>query len=592
MRSGHSAPLLADHACHYDVDLAQRGRCRLTFWLVLVLVVWAAASTAQTSGSPLRVGEVRLDLDDIFAAGEVDSARGLNHALRRGMNYVHVNTRPWVIRQELLFAPGDPYDPALIAESERNLRALGFLNGVRIAPIDTTADGRVNLRVSSRETWTLSTGVTLALASGGDVRWSLSATEKNFLGYGTTVIGSVGDDLDASYGRLYVEQNRLLSSPLTLAMNYDDRSDGFDRWFALSLPFRADDQTWSLKTRAWDRRYGVRWYLSNAGRAGVDPGAGQSLYARIPRSSTGLRLELARRVSPEGQGRVWRVGLGCWIVETDFDLGDGMFALSDGRVADLRFLAEPGQPLARDRGTDVWPHLILASRGRRWTDVRYLQRYGNREDIPLDPAWELKIGPSGPTIGSSTGDGARVHYTFAYSNWDRTGRGFWLHRVAAVGDLGGAVDRNHHVEMLLGSYLRVGPTERPYTVKTFLEGIHTDGRRGDQLPVLGLDRGLRTLDIDGMAGERLVRWTTELGRTFPWDVLDLVRVGWGAFYDGGLARFDEEGRDLGDARHELGCGLRFGGSRSGTSDLARLDLTYDLTGRDGVVLTTVARGFF
>ena len=51
-------------------------------------------------------------------------------------------------------------------------------------------------------------------------------------------------------------------------------------------------------------------------------------------------------------------------------------------------------------------------------------------------------------------------------------------------------------------------------------------------------------------------------------------------------------RDLRDARHEVGLGLRLGGVRSGTSDLARVDLSYDLGGTEGFVITTVSRGHF
>jgi len=39
-----------------------------------------------------------------------------------------------VIDQSTLFVEGDVYDPARLAESERNLRSLGFLRSVSISP--------------------------------------------------------------------------------------------------------------------------------------------------------------------------------------------------------------------------------------------------------------------------------------------------------------------------------------------------------------------------------------------------------------------------------------------------------------------------
>ena len=280
----------------------------------------AAASVDST----LRVGEVRLELLDIFTEEEVAAATGLNRTLRTTMNTLHVNTRPWVVRQELLFATGDPLDPVQLEESERNLRGLAILNEIDIAPVDTSDAGDVAVRVTTRETWTLGLSLSFALASSGNLRWNLSLTEKNFLGYGTVVRGAVGQGLDASYGRIYVRQNRVLRSPFSVEFNYDDRSDGHDRWAAVTVPFRFDDQTWAMRAYAWNRRYDVRWYLSNGGPAGADPASEKRLYALLPARYDGAELEVYRRLSPAGRGRIWRGGLACHVLDRAWDLGSGV----------------------------------------------------------------------------------------------------------------------------------------------------------------------------------------------------------------------------------------------------------------------------
>jgi hypothetical protein len=94
-----------------------------------------------------------------------------------------------------------------------------------------------------------------------------------------------------------------------------------------------------------------------------------------------------------------------------------------------------------------------------------------------------------------------------------------------------------------------------------------------------------------MAGERLVRWNLEHGKPVRWQPLDLMRIGWAAFYGGGMAWFPDEDRTLADARHEFGVGLRFGPTRSGSGEMGRIDLTWDLdTG--GPHITSIARGYF
>ncbi len=586
--------ILAGISCQLDMGLRTAGRFTLPACLLAVLASSAPAGdqTPVAADPALRIGEIELDLSDVFAAGEIANAAGLNRTLRRAVNTLHVNSRPWLVQQELLFATGDPVDAGKLAESERNLRGLGIFRDVRIAPVDTTRDGQVRIRVSAHDAWTLSTALSFALASGGGLRWSLTASERNFLGRGLLVRVGGGRGLDAGYGRVYFGWNRVARSPLTCELNVDIRSDGHDRWVAVAAPFRADDQLWSWASRAGSRSLGTRWYLSNAGPAGADPARNRSLHAVLPYTDSYVRLEGHRRISASGGGRIWRAGLGLAVFWLDFDLGDGIFELSDGRFADLSFLGEPGEPLARDRGTEVWPQLIVSSQGRRWIQTRYLVRYGDEEDVALDPSWQLRAGPAGPAVGSTRGTADRWRLEFSGANWDRLGRSFWFQQVTGQAVLGEAADRNHVLGALLGSYVRFGEPERPWLLKTFGEVVHGDGLRGDAAPVLGLDRGLRTLDVDGMAGDRLVRWNTELGRTLPWVALGMVRTGWGVYYGGGLARWQDEARDLAGLRHEIGCGLRLGPTRAGTSDLARVDLTYDLTGEDGLVITTVARGFF
>ena len=570
-----------------------RVRHLVTVCLVLLVAtaVGAEEATPASADSTLQVGAIELDAQDIFTEQEVAEASGLNLFLRQAMNSLHINTRSSVLRQELLFETGDRFDAARLQESERNLRQLGILTEVTVAPIDTT-NGEVDVKVTTREVWTLGLSLSFALASSGDLRWDLSLTEKNFLGYGTVVRGGIGQGLDADYGRIYIRQNRLLRSPVTVEFNYDDRSDGFNRWAAVTVPFRADNQAWSVVAKGWDSMYSGRWYLSNAGPAGNQPDRGQSLHGLIPTTNTGIELELIRRVSPADEGRVWRLGAAAHLTDRKWDLGSGLFNLSDGRVADLNYLMAPGQPMARDTGLTVWPHLLLETRGRRWTTERYLQRYGNQEDIPLDIFAEFRAGPEGPSVGSTSGYGERWRFQLEASNWDAIGRSFLLQAISAGLVTGEQAQRSHYLDLLLGSYVRIGATERPYTLKTFLEGVHSSGLRGDKAALLGLDRGLRTLDVDGMAGEWLGRWSTELGRVSNWVPLGMVRTGWGVYYAGGLARWRDEDRNLGDARHEVGVGLRLGGVRSGRADVARVDLSYDLTGFEGFVVTTASRGFF
>ena len=582
---------LSGRSCQNGVRLSRAVRLGLTVCL-LALATLAVAYEPAAVDSSLQVGEVRLRQDDIFTDEEVATATGLNGLLRRSMNSFHADTRPWVIRKELLFDTGQVYRPDLLAESERNLRGLGFLNNVAVVATDTTADGRVNVDVRTRETWTLSTEFSFALAGDGEVRWVTSVADKNFLGYGFELRGVAGHELDADYGRAYVKLNRSFGTPLTLLMSLDERSDGHERNLRVYLPFRADDQWWSAGVQLWDQRRNVRWYLSNGGSAGADPGSEERLYTLLPREKTGMQLDIMRRVGRRESRRVWRVGAGLGIMSLDYRVAGSGQVLSDGRVQDLSCLAAPGGAMAREAGTTVWPYLILSSKSRRWVKTRFLLRYGNQEDVLLDPSFALMAGPAGSMVGSTSGDANRVRMEGEFQNWSRWGRSFLVQRLSAEAVLGNSRDRSHRLDAVLGTHLRIGPEVQPFTLKTYVEGIHSEGLRGDMLPVLGLDRGLRSLGLDGMAGPRLLRWSAELGRGIGWSPLDLARLGWGLYYGGGIAQWADEDRDLSDARHEAGVGLRMGFTRSGNSPVARVDFTRDLSGSEGWVLTTVTGGYF
>ena len=82
-----------------------------------------------------RIGgsSIRSEHDLLAPRGETP-AGPLNGLVRRTMNRLHLTTREEVLRGELLFEGGDPYDPDGLDETERNLRRLGILNDVAATP--------------------------------------------------------------------------------------------------------------------------------------------------------------------------------------------------------------------------------------------------------------------------------------------------------------------------------------------------------------------------------------------------------------------------------------------------------------------------
>ncbi len=540
------------------------------------------------------MGEIEIIRNSIFSSAEVDSAVGSLALLRGTMNGLHVNTREYVIRKELLFAEGQPYRPELLEETERNLRELGFLNQIRVTAVDTTAGGLVKVRVEVRDSWSLKTNLTYSRSASGDTRWNVSLSEVNFLGQALTMGVGMGADENSSFHSIWFRKRRLTSVGLEVGIDYSKRADGHHRFFFITRPFYALGDPWSFETRAWDSLADRRFFLSNAGPAGDDPGLEASLYALLPKHQKGLEISSLLRLSPVDQGRVWRLGVGLQIKDVHLEVGrQSSWVLSDGREADLSFLSEPGQPLAREQGTTVFPFIWLRTQGRTWSKARYVLQYGPTEDIPMDWSLSLKTGPNGPAMGSTTGFGGSSWLAEAVATkWMHLGPGLLMVQGFGEGQTGAAGNSYHRFNIQSGWLATLGAEGSPWLTRLVAEVGHGNNLAGDQTLLLGLNRGLRTLDFDGMAGDRLVRWNVEQGKVTPWEVLGLVHLGFAAFYSGGCAWWDGEDRGLQDARHEVGLGLRLGPTRSANALTSKLDLSWALDGSRGPVFTAATRGFF
>ena len=571
--------------------------------IVIGVMAWGAIFTGLPSTTcaaeeqpktTLTVGHVEIITHEIFSQEEVESARGLLAPLRRIMNGVHFTTREYVLRRELLFAEGDPFDPGTLAETERNLRDLGYLNNISITPVDTTAGGLVNIRVDTRESWSLQTNLAYTLSSSGDTRWTVQLSDKNFLGHGATLGAGVGADENSSFWNLWLRQRRLTSLDLQVGIDYAERADGHFYNVFVSRPFYAANDTWGSDVGAWDGQTDVRFFLSNGGPAGAGPGRNASLYARIPELSKGLLLSAMKRISAQESSRIWRLGAGLRITDQTLDLGPHpVKVLSDGRAADLSFLLEPGQPLAREQGTTVFPYLELTLLGREWERSRFIMQYGAVEDISLDLVASLRTGPTGPAMGSTTGFGGGTWLTeLEISRWARLGPGFGIISGAGEWQAGSLENRYHRFSLNGGWVAHAGTENEPWITRVFAEYAQGENLLGSEALVLGLGRGLRTLDFDGMAGDRLARWNIEQGKVTPWEVMGLFRLGGAVFYSGGCAWWKDEDRSLADARHEVGLGLRLGPTRSAGTQVSRLDFSWALDGSRGPVFTATTRGFF
>lgn len=105
------------------------------------------------------------------------------------LNWLHVLSKEFVIRRELLLKEGDPYVQVLIDETARNMRARMPLQVslVVIVPVKSSEPGKVDLLVVTKDIWSLRLSFDVAVTPGGIENLVIVPQETNFLGLHHTV---------------------------------------------------------------------------------------------------------------------------------------------------------------------------------------------------------------------------------------------------------------------------------------------------------------------------------------------------------------------------------------------------------------------
>src|ERR1700732_3038328 len=190
------------------------------------------------------VGNIDLDVRNIF---DESDAREKN-ALFRLANHLHIRTKQATIRAQLLFASGDKYLARKLAETERALRLLPYVYDARIVPTHY-ADGKVDVKVITKDVWTLSPGISFGRSGGtNDTKFNLQDT--NFLGWGKTLQVSRGSTVDRTSNTVAWTDPNVLGSRWTSALTYSGSSDGSQRSVVVAQPFYSLDAPWSTKISA------------------------------------------------------------------------------------------------------------------------------------------------------------------------------------------------------------------------------------------------------------------------------------------------------------------------------------------------------
>ena len=217
------------------------------------LLLAICSSVAAQSATPLRIGTITIETSEVYSADEITHG-----SLYRVADKLHVETRPSVVRGFLLFKEGDPYDPARLAETERNLRSLGFLKSVTVTE-SAPRDGYVDVVVRTQDAWSIDP--TSEAGSKGGVRtFGLGFTDTNLAGFGRQVSVSYNKGTERSRAAIDYRDPSFFRPYWQSRFTWARNSDGFERRVAIGRPFYSFTTLWSTQLAFDDVRQNDHLY--------------------------------------------------------------------------------------------------------------------------------------------------------------------------------------------------------------------------------------------------------------------------------------------------------------------------------------------
>jgi hemolysin activation/secretion protein len=496
----------------------------------------------QASGA--SIGRVTVSSGAIFDIENPEEDKPFYHLL----NKVHVNTRPDVIRQQLLFEPGEPLTVQAIEESERILRSNRYIQDAHIVPV-RAENGVVDLAVDTSDTWTLMPKLSYS-RSGGTSKTDLGITELNLLGTGIQVEALYSSDVDRDSIMFKLVDHHIGDSWYGIKTIYQDSDDGQMRLLDIGKPFHALDSRTARGLLAsdfdrvdtlYDRGEAAAEFRHRSQNFEVHTGWSKGLqHGWVRRYTAGLAYDAHEFSALQAGGPMSQV------MPEDRELLHpfvGIEILQDKFVT-----TENVDQIARTEdyflGTSAYARLGLASKGA-----------GSDRD-----AWLMRAGAR-TSFGSLKTNLLTVSSEFAT-------------RYEAAG--------LKNLSLLLDSrFYRRQSEKRVFYAR--LSGTYGKDLDLDQQLFLGGDSGLRGYPLRYQTGDKAALLTLEQRFYTDWYPFRLVRVGAAVFFDAGRTWGESVfGTGNDGLLTNIGVGLRLGSTRSGLGRMAHIDVAYPLDGNDDI----------
>ncbi len=463
-------------------------------------------------------------------------------------NAFHVTTRDSVIRRQLLFKPGDVYAHRVLAESERFLRANGYLVDAEIKPVryDSTKN-IVDIEVITQDSWTFTGSISFG-REGGTNSFSAEISESNLFGFGKDLGLQFSSDVDRSETSISYKDPLLFGTRNRLALVYSDKSDGAKKYFALDRPFYSLDTRWAG---------GIAAGTDNQTESLYEFG---KVYNQFQHYS-----EIAEAYLGFSRGYInklvyrWRVGF-----EKELD----EFSRNENY---------PNDPIPDDRDFR-FPYLRFDLYEDQVIKTQRIHLIRRLEDLNLGNEAMIKVGWSDEAFGA-TNEGL-VFESRANMAFKPTVNQLLLFSPEFSGYLSETKAENTKLGFTSRYYM---PNIKNQVFYMALSAEYVENPYLDEQVLLGGDSGLRGYPLRYQQGDRKFLFTVEQRFYTSWNLFELANVGGLVFFDVGRAWFPGvEKNSNTDILRDWGIGMRLASTRSSGAVVLHIDLAFPLDGDDSI----------
>lgn len=490
------------------------------------------------------IGKIDIEPRNIFDEGDERERNGLF----RLANDLHIRTKAATIRAQLLFASGDRYTARKLAETERSLRLLSYIYDARVVPV-RYADGKVDVKVITKDVWTLSPGISFGRA-GGSNSTDFNLQDSNFLGWGKLLQISRGSNVDRTSTEVAWNDPNVFGSKWTTAADFTKSSDGDERVLQIAHPFYSLDTTWSTKITAvtFDRTIS-RYNLGNIVDQFNDNETSYELSGGI---SGGL--------------------IDGWTQRLTFGMryDRNLFLPTQGT-------GTPALMLPPDR-TLSYPFMGFDIVQDKYKKIGDQNQIGRTEDLYFGTEVSGEVGLINPVFGADRNALLLVAHLLRGIELTE------LQQMFVTGNFTSRIEDGRASNLIADAGAKYYWRWRTdWLLYASISGTVTDALDPDLQVLLGGDNGLRGYPLRYESGTSRALFTVEQRVYTDWFPFRLVRVGAAVFADVGRTwGTGNIGNSDPGLLKDVGIGLRIGNTRSGLGNVLHIDFAFPLNNIAGI----------